>query len=437
MIRRTLKVVMNVSRRSTPVHLYTLCWEEADMLGFFFRHYDPWVDRYVVYDDGSTDGSLAVLAAHPKVELRTFVRSDEGSFCLSHKAMQDEVWKESRGEADWVVVTAIDEHLHVPGRWMSEYLVQQTARGATILPALGFDMNHPTMLDDTGLLVERVTRGRPRIAFNKLSIFNPDAVEETGFSTGRHKAEPAGDLRLPRYNEVVLWHYKHLGFDRCAEREASQANRLGPTDKSLGLGRYGWSRDAFRTFWTQMERESADLSGRVPDRVCVGPLWWSDRADMRRVAARSDPRPLVTPTVSVLIKSYDHAPYVRQTIESVLGQSYQDFEIVVTDDASTDGTAEIVRTFEDPRVRLEVNARNLGISGAMNATISRRVGGTSQFSTPMTGRCLIDSNGKSIFSTRILMCRSLRLCLVLSMSAARRRTHSTISRGTACARHRR
>jgi GT2 family glycosyltransferase len=65
---------------------------------------------------------------------------------------------------------------------------------------------------------------------------------------------------------------------------------------------------------------------------------------------------------------------VRQTIESVLGQSYQDFEIVATDDASTDGTAEILRTFKDPRIRLEVNARNLGISGAMNATIGRARG---------------------------------------------------------------
>jgi Glycosyl transferase family 2 len=186
------------------VHLYTLCWDEADMLGFFFRHYDPWVDRYVVYDDGSIDGPLTILADHPKVDLRTFVRSDENSFCLSHKALQDEVWKESRGKADWAVVTAIDEHLHVPGRGMAECLSEQTARGATILPALGFDMNHPAMPEDDGLLIKRVTRGRPRIAFNKLSIFNPDAVLETGFGTGRHKAEPVGDLTLPGRNELVL-----------------------------------------------------------------------------------------------------------------------------------------------------------------------------------------------------------------------------------------
>ena len=98
------------------VHLYTLCWDEADMLGFFFRHYDPFVDRYVIYDDGSTDGSREILSAHPKVELRDFPRTDPDSFVLSHRAMQNEAWKESRHRADWIVITAIDEHLHVPGR---------------------------------------------------------------------------------------------------------------------------------------------------------------------------------------------------------------------------------------------------------------------------------------------------------------------------------
>jgi glycosyltransferase involved in cell wall biosynthesis len=80
------------------------------------------------------------------------------------------------------------------------------------------------------------------------------------------------------------------------------------------------------------------------------------------------------PTVSVLIKAYNHAPYVRRTIESVLEQSFQDFEIVATDDASTDATADILRGFTDARVKLAVSERNLGISGAMNATIARARG---------------------------------------------------------------
>ena len=68
-----------------------------------------------------------------------------------------------------------------------------------------------------------MTRGRPRIAFNKLSIFNPDAVLETGFGARRHKAEPVGDLTLPRRNELMLWYHNDLAFDRCATREAIQA----------------------------------------------------------------------------------------------------------------------------------------------------------------------------------------------------------------------
>jgi len=82
----------------------------------------------------------------------------------------------------------------------------------------------------------------------------------------------------------------------------------------------------------------------------------------------------LTPTVSVAIKSYNHAEYVHETIASVLAQSFQDFEIVVTDDASTDGTADVIARFTDPRIHLERFERNRGISAAMNATTARARG---------------------------------------------------------------
>ena len=43
------------------VHLYAQCWNEGFMLPYFFRHYDSFVDRYVIFDDGSNDRSLAIL----------------------------------------------------------------------------------------------------------------------------------------------------------------------------------------------------------------------------------------------------------------------------------------------------------------------------------------------------------------------------------------
>jgi glycosyltransferase involved in cell wall biosynthesis len=82
----------------------------------------------------------------------------------------------------------------------------------------------------------------------------------------------------------------------------------------------------------------------------------------------------MNPQVSVVVKSYNHADYVGETIRSILDQSFQDFEIVVTDDGSTDGTADVVRSFVDPRIRLEVFEKNRGISAAMNATIARACG---------------------------------------------------------------
>jgi glycosyltransferase involved in cell wall biosynthesis len=81
-----------------------------------------------------------------------------------------------------------------------------------------------------------------------------------------------------------------------------------------------------------------------------------------------------TPTVSVVIKAYNHAKYVAQTLDSVLAQTFQDFEVIVTDDASTDGTADVIRGFSDPRIKLQVLAENVGLSRAMNATVARAKG---------------------------------------------------------------
>jgi len=64
-----------MSRRDR-VHLYTVSWNEQAMLGYFFRHYDRFVDRYVFYDDGSDDGTRERLQAHPRVEVRRFERTD-------------------------------------------------------------------------------------------------------------------------------------------------------------------------------------------------------------------------------------------------------------------------------------------------------------------------------------------------------------------------
>ncbi|HXG88148.1 MAG TPA: glycosyltransferase family 2 protein [Vicinamibacterales bacterium] len=78
------------------------------------------------------------------------------------------------------------------------------------------------------------------------------------------------------------------------------------------------------------------------------------------------------PAVSVLMTSYNRERYIAAAIESVLSQRFPDFELVITDNCSTDGTLAIAQRYAaiDPRIRLTVNERNLGQFGNRNRAAS-------------------------------------------------------------------
>jgi len=80
------------------------------------------------------------------------------------------------------------------------------------------------------------------------------------------------------------------------------------------------------------------------------------------------------PKVSIIIASYNHEKYVRECIQSALDQTYQDFEIVITDDGSSDRTVEVIKEFADPRIRLDAFIYNKGVCTALNNCISKAVG---------------------------------------------------------------
>ena len=81
----------------------------------------------------------------------------------------------------------------------------------------------------------------------------------------------------------------------------------------------------------------------------------------------------MTPTVSVLLPAFDGERYIGAAIESVLAQTYRDFELIVIDDGSRDGTLEAVRRFADSRIRI-VTQLNRGLAGTLNRGIALAAG---------------------------------------------------------------
>jgi len=89
--------------------------------------------------------------------------------------------------------------------------------------------------------------------------------------------------------------------------------------------------------------------------------------------SQRDPESDGIPLVSIVVNNYNYAPFLRQSIESALAQEYSRTEVVVVDDASTDGSPDIIRSFGN-RIVAVLQDRNGGQAAALNAGFSASKG---------------------------------------------------------------
>jgi hypothetical protein len=251
------------------IHMHTLCWNDAAMLPHFFRHYDPWVDQYYFFDDGSTDGSREYLEARANVEVQTTPHADPDSWVLSAREIYNKDWRRSIGKADWVIITNVDEHLFHPR--MKDYLQAMLALDVTLVPAPGYQMvadEYPTGDD---LLCEVARMGAPSPAYSRLAIFRPDRLTEINYGVGRHRAQPQGSIKIPPRDEVINLHYKYVGREETHVRHAEQALRLGQTDVARNYGfQYRWDKAQLDEHFDKLKAAAVDataITEHVPE-IC-------------------------------------------------------------------------------------------------------------------------------------------------------------------------
>lgn len=78
--------------------------------------------------------------------------------------------------------------------------------------------------------------------------------------------------------------------------------------------------------------------------------------------------------LSVIMSIYNGERYLREAIDSILGQSFRDFELILIDDASTDSTYEIIKSYQDERIVVIQNKKNLGLTKSLNIGLQNAKG---------------------------------------------------------------
>ena len=72
------------------------------------------------------------------------------------------------------------------------------------------------------------------------------------------------------------------------------------------------------------------------------------------------------PRVTILMPVYNAGKFLREAVDSILAQSFSDFEFLIIDDGSSDGSQSIIRSYDDSRIRLMQNEKNLGVAATLN-----------------------------------------------------------------------
>jgi glycosyltransferase involved in cell wall biosynthesis len=253
------------------VHVHTVCWNDMEILPYFFRHYEPWVERFYFFDDGSTDGSLEYLRQRKDVIVLRTPRSHPESWVLSAQTIHNAAWKRSIGKADWVVVTNVDEHLYHPN--MLAYLARMHEAGVTALPAPGYQMVTRDQPAPDSELWRDHTFGVPDVMYSRMALFRPDCVQETNYGPGRHRARLTGDFVLPARDEIANLHYKYLGVERTLVRQKALGAKLGAMDRANGWGGQYYANDGgFRAQFNDLLAASIDVSKVAEHNPAL--CWW-------------------------------------------------------------------------------------------------------------------------------------------------------------------
>ena len=221
------------------VHWYTLCYNEMEKLPFVVKYWENIADKVIVYDNGSTDGSVEYLRKIPFVEVRHFETGNSKKNDVQSK-LKNTVWKESRGKADFVIVSDLDEVIWTNDNKIFKFIKDN---GYSLVETPFVSILSPNSLDPSSYVHLQNVRFFKDGEFyrkghdGKMLLFSPNKIKEINYEIGAHKCKPVGELnRVIMKDLMVTFHLDPLTLDMKIRKDRRNLERLSANDKKRGWG---------------------------------------------------------------------------------------------------------------------------------------------------------------------------------------------------------
>ena len=226
---------------------YVLCWNEMEILPFVVEYWKRYATKVVVYDNGSTDGSVEFLKQYDWIEVRSFDtngKKDNDTQAL----IKNTCWKESREEYDFVIVSDLDECLYFANN--CSVLDDMMQGGYDILgtPWYALCEDYKPKYEEGKLLHEQCSKFYKEKSnhvkryehLGKFILFNPKFINDMNWSVGSHIANPAPSFKLFEANEsqcFVIHINSGFGVDYKYARNKLQGAKLSEKNKKRGYSK--------------------------------------------------------------------------------------------------------------------------------------------------------------------------------------------------------
>lgn len=200
--------------------VFSVCYNQADILPFFLRHYSEFADEISVWDDQSTDGSQGLLKANPKVILRDWPHPGSGISEDLFLNFAYEWYPKARGGFDWVIWVDPDEFIYASD--VRSVLYQNPNH---VIRTEGFNMIGDGLPKDDGRQIWEVLKtGVPASVYSKPVVFRPEV--ELKWNRGKHALEHCSGL-VSYDAPLKLLHYRYLGAEYTRTKNAKNYDRCG------------------------------------------------------------------------------------------------------------------------------------------------------------------------------------------------------------------